>query len=117
MYCERIEEIFDAMIPLTLEVLSENRHNVCNYLHEAWKQFAVFVQFIKREEFTDELKSKFESRIIAEEDRLRLNFEVANYRVEGPDTIRVISGQGRFETVMEAVCGAVPCTILTRTYV
>ena len=114
MYCERIEEIFDAMISLTREVLPENRFRVCNYVLDVWKQVAVFVQSVKREEYTDELKSKFEFRIIAEEDRLRRNFEVTNYRVDGPDTIRVISGDGRLETVIEDTLGSVPCTILTR---
>lgn len=100
MYCERIEEIFDDMVPLTRKVLPENQNRVCDYVLAAWRRFSVFVRSIKREEYTDELKSKFESRIVAEEDRLRRNFEVTNYRVEGADTIRVISGGGRLETVI-----------------
>ena len=100
MYCKRIEEIFDAMVPLTRKILPENQRRVGDYVLEAWRKFSVFVKSIKREEYTDELKSKFESRIIDQEDRIRRNFEVTNYRVDGADTIRVISGDGRLETVI-----------------
>lgn len=101
-YCIQIEELFDAMTCLAHEVLPENRPAVDNYINTAWRLIAVFVQSIKREEGTEELRSKFGSYVAAEEARLRRNFEDIKYRVEDSDTLRIIAGGDRIETVTEA---------------
>ena len=101
-YCTKIEEIFDAMIRLSHEVLAENRQAVENYIYWSWRQVTAFVQSIQREEGTDDLRSKFESHVTAEEARLRQNFEEIKCRIDSSDTFRVISGEGRIEMVSKA---------------
>lgn len=98
-YCVEIEEIFDAMIRLANEVLPENRRGVEYYIHRAWRMVTVFVQSFKREEETDEARSKFESHITAEEARLRRNLEDIRYQIDGPDTFQVVTGEGKLEAV------------------
>ena len=114
MYCEKIEEMFDAMVPLYYESLPENRHHTGSYIHRVWKTLAVFTQSIKKERGTDELRSKFDSHVAAEEAKLRQNFEDVKYRIDGPDEIRLISGRGRLETVIEFTCPPISYMILTR---
>lgn len=99
-YCTKIEEIFDAMIRLSHEVLAENRQAVVNYVHWSWRQVTAFVQSIEREEGTDDLRSKFEPHVIAEEARLQQNFEEIKCRIDSSDTFRVIFGKGRIEMTL-----------------
>jgi hypothetical protein len=102
-YCVKIEEIFDAMIRLAYEVLPENRRGVNLYIASTWHMITVFVQSIKREKGTEDLRTKFESHVTAEEARLRRNFEDLNYRIDDSDTLRVIAGEGRIEMVIKFV--------------
>ena len=113
-YCVKIEEIFDAMIRLAYEVLPENRRLVNFYVGATWHLVTVFAQSIKREKGTDELRSKFESHVAAEEARLLRNFEDLNYRIDDSDTLRVIAGEGRIEMVIESARGFVSRMILMR---
>ena len=99
-YCEKIEEIFDAMIRLTYKVLPENRKEVNEYVTMVWSAVTVFVQSIKREKGTEDLKSKFESYVAAEEAKLQRNLEDIKYDIDGHDTTLLIAGEGRVETVI-----------------
>ena len=99
-YCEKIEEIFDAMIRLADEVLPENRKEVNAYISGAWKYTTVWVRSIKRENGTEELRTKFESHVVAEEARLRRNLEDIKYDIDGYDTVKLVAGNGRPETVI-----------------
>lgn len=116
-YCVKIEEIFDSMTCLAHEVLPENRLAVDNYINTAWHFITVFAQSIKSEEGTEDLRSKFEPYVAAEEARLRRNFEDIKYRVEDSDTLRVIAGGDRIEMVVIPPCDTVSHRMLTRTYV
>jgi hypothetical protein len=116
-YGEKIEEIFDAMIRLSGEILPENRKAAYMYIDLVWRKVIQFLRSFEREEGTEELRSKFESYVVAEESRLRRNFEDINYRIDSPDIIRLVSGEGRLETVMKIVLTAVACALLTRTCV
>ena len=113
-YCVKIEEIFDAMIRLSSEVLPENRMAVNNYIDEVWKRVSPFVRSIEREEGTEELESKFKSYVDSEESRLQRNLEDISYRVDSPATVRVVAGEGRFETVIDTVLFSVFYAILKR---
>ena len=112
VYCEKIEELFDAIIRLAYEVLPENRKEVNRYIANVWTHVTVFVQSIKREKGTEELKSKFESHITAEEERLQRNFEDIKYDIDSYDTVQLIAGEGRAEMVIKATCAPVFSTIL-----
>ena len=114
-YCEKIEEIFDAMIRLAYEVLPENRKEVNVYIAKVWTHVTVFVQSIKREKGTEDLTSKFESYVAAEEARLQRNFEDIKYDIDSYDTVQLISGEGRAEMVIDVLCAPVPSAILNRT--
>ena len=103
-YCKRIEEIFDAMIRLAYKVLPENRKEVNSYIGTVWTTVTVFVQSIKREEGTEDLRSKFKSHVAAEEARLRENLEDIKYDIDSWDTVRLIAGDGRVETVTGCLC-------------
>ena len=102
-YCKKIEEIFDAMIRLAYEVLPENRKGVSVYLMRVWSGVTALVQSIEREEGTEELRSKFESYVAAEEARLRRNFEDIKYHIDSSDGVQLVAGEGRIEMVSEAV--------------
>lgn len=114
-YCVKIEEIFDAMIRLSYETLPENRQVISDHINGVWRRVTVFVQSIKREEGTKKSRSKFEPYVTAEEERIQWNLEKFKYKVDGSDTVQVICGENRPETVIKTVCAAVSCTILTRT--
>jgi hypothetical protein len=116
-YCVKIEEIFDAMICLAPEVLPENRPSVEEYIHWAWKRVTVFVQSIKREKGTEELRFKFESYVTAEEERLQQNLEDLRYYIDNSDTFQVIAGGGRVETVIQGACNIVFHEILMWTHI
>ena len=113
-YCVKIEEIFDAMIRLSSEVLPENRMTVNNYIDGVWKLVTPFVRSIEREEGTEDLGSKFKSYVDSEESRLRQNLEDISYRIDSPATVRVVAGEGRFETVIDTVLVSVFYAVLTR---
>ena len=98
-YCEKIEEIFDAMIRLSDEVLRENRREVNRYIEIVWGEVTTFTRSIKWERGTDDLRAKFQSHVAAEEARLQKNFEDFNYEIEDSASVRQISGRGRIETV------------------
>ena len=102
-YCVKLEEILDAMIRLSYEVLPENREAVREYIHTVWQMVTVFVQSFNRGEGTKDLGSKFESYVVSEEKRLQRNFEEIKYKIDDPDTVRVIAGEGRVEMVIEAI--------------
>ena len=75
MYCEKIEEIFDAMRQLSHQVLPENRRVVNRYIEVAWRRVGPFARSIEKDEGTAELRSRFEPYVAAEEARLQRNFE------------------------------------------
>jgi len=98
-YCKKIEEIFDAMIHLSGEVLPENRTVVNEYISYAWTEVGIFTRSIQLEEGTDKLRARFQSYVDAEEEGLRKNFEDIKYDLDGYDSVRLVSGHGRIETV------------------
>ena len=55
---------------------------------------------IEREEGTEELRSKFETHVAAEEARLKRNFEGIKYDIDSYDTVQLIAGDGRTEMVI-----------------
>jgi hypothetical protein len=94
-----IEEIFDAMIGLSDEVLPENRKEVNEYIGNVWGEVTIFVRSIKWEKGTGDLQEKFQSHVAAEEARLQKNFEDIRYDIGSYDSVRLISGRGRIEAV------------------
>ena len=103
-YCEKIEEIFDAMIRLAYKVLPENRKEVNQYITGVWTEVTVFVQSIRREKGTEDLKSRFGSHVAAEEARFRRDFEEIKYDIDSYVTAQLIAGEGRVETVTCFLC-------------
>ena len=99
-YCEKIEEIFDAIINLADQVLPENRKEVNEYISYIWGHVTVWVRSIKREKGTEELRSKFESHVSAEEARLHRNLEDIMYDIDSYDTVKLVAGNGRPEAVI-----------------
>ena len=112
MYCKKIEEIFDAMIRLAYEVLPENRKVVNAYITTVWTHVTVFTQSIVRDEGTEDLKTKFESHVTAEEARLHRNLEDIKYDIDSYDTVQIIAGEGRVEMVIVAACASASDAIL-----
>ena len=102
-YCEKIEEIFDVIINLAGEVLPENRKEVNEYIGEVWNRIMVWIRSIKREKGTEELRSRFESHVTAEEARLHRNLEDVMYDIDSHDTVKLIAGNGRPETVIPQI--------------
>ena len=98
-YCEKIEEIFDAMIRLSDEVLPENRKEVNQYIGFAWAEVITFVRSIKWEKGTEDIRAKFQPHVDAEEARLQKNLEDIKYDIDGVDVVPLVSGPGRIEMV------------------
>ena len=99
-YCEKIEEIFDAMIRLADEVLPENRRGLIEYLSFFWRVVTVWVGSVKRGWCIQELEDKFKSYVIAEEAKLHRDLEHIKYDIDCLNTVRIISGNSRPETVI-----------------
>ena len=114
-YCEKIEEIFDAMIRLAYEVLPENRKEVNSYISTVWTFVTMFVESIAREPGTEDLKSKFQSYVDGEEARLRRNFEDIKYDIDSYDMVQLVAGEGRPEMVVATIYGSVSGMILNFT--
>ena len=98
-YCVKIEEIFDAMIRLSYEVLPQNQQAISDYINRVWRLVTVFVQSIRREGWDP--RPEFESYVAAEESRIQRNFEEFKYRIDDSDFAQFISGEGRLETVID----------------
>ena len=98
-YCESIEEIFDAAIRLSGEVLPENRKEVNKYINDVWGAVTTLVRSFTREGGTEDLKTKFQSHISAEEERLRKNLEDINYDIDSYYAVALVSGHRRIEAV------------------
>jgi len=98
-YCEKIEEIFDAMIRLSDEVLPENRKQVNSYIGYIWVEATIFTRSFKWEKGTEDLRTKFRSHVDAEEARLQKNLEDIKYDIDSDDVVRLVSGNGRIEAV------------------
>jgi len=99
-YCEKIEELFDAIIQIADQVLPENRKEVNEYISYVWNRVTVWVGSIKRETGTEELRNRFESHVTAEEARLHRNFGDIMYDIDSYDTVKLIAGNGRPEMVI-----------------
>jgi len=87
------------MIRLSEEVLPENRKDVNGYIADVWEQVMIYVRSFKWRKSTEDLKAKFKSHIAAEEARLQKNLEDIKYDIDSYDVVRLISGNGRVETV------------------
>ena len=110
-YCKKIEEIFDAMIRLSDEVLPENRMGVNEYIGYAWVEVGIFTRSIQLEEGTEKLRARFQSYVDAEEERLRKNFEAIKYDLDGYDSVHLILEHGRIDAVRSFSIH--PCTPLS----
>ena len=107
-YCEKIEEIFDAMIRLADEVLPENRKELIEYLSSVWGPVMVWVgstgsgwvRSTKSGWVIQELRGKFNSYVIAEEAKLHRDLEGIKYDISCLDTVRLIARNTRPETVI-----------------
>ena len=110
-YCVKIEEIFDAMIRLSYEVLPQNQQAISDYINRVWRLVTVFVQSIRRVGWDP--RPEFESYVAAEESRVQRGFEEFKYQIDGSDTIQFVCGEGRLEMVIDTGFPAV-LAILTR---
>ena len=72
---------------------------VNEYIGDAWEAVTVLTRSFKWEKGTDELRARFQSHIDAEETRLRKNLDDIKYGIDSYDVVRLISGNGRTETV------------------
>jgi len=88
------------MIRLSDEVLPENREQVNKYLCCAWMEATMFVRSFRWEWGTEDLATKFKSHVDAEEARLQTNLEDFKYDIDSDVVVRLISGNGRIETVL-----------------
>jgi hypothetical protein len=110
-YCEKIEELFDAIIRIADEVLPENRKYVDEYISCVWNNVTVWVMSIKREKGTEELRSKFESHVMAEEAKFQRNLEDIMYDIDTYDTVKLVARNGRAETVIPRAPPVCPSTL------
>jgi hypothetical protein len=87
------------MIRLSEEVLPENRKRVNEYIGRTWRGATALTQPFNKWAGTTNIWAQFTSHVAAEETRLQKNLEDIKYDIDGYDSVRLISGQGRIETV------------------
>lgn len=115
-YCKKIEEIWDAIIRLSDEVLPENRSEVNSYISLQWDYVMLWVKSIKRDEGTEALRERFDSHVTTEEERLRRTLEDIKYNIDSSDTVRLIAGNDRLETVIFRTIFFCFCILTTEQY-
>ena len=98
-YCKKIENIFNAMIRLSDEVLPENRRGVNEYICVVWTEVCTLTRSISWDEGTDNLRAKFQSHVDAEEEKLRENLEDIKYDIDIYESARLVLGHGQIEAV------------------
>ena len=98
-YVIEIDRILDKMFAVKPHVLPANRRSVELYLDQIWSPITALTTGFRRADRNDVLEERFQSYVLAEEDRLRDALERVRYDIDAPDTLQLITGPGRIEKV------------------
>ena len=98
-YASQIDELLEKMFAVKSSVLPANRRSVERYLNSVWSLITELTTGFRRAEWTDTLRTKFESYVTEEEARMREKLETVRYDIDAADTLTLIAGPGRIEKV------------------
>ena len=85
-----------AILP---NILPANRASVNDYLETIYVDITTLTNAVNHCPFNDALQAKFQSYNESEEARLKTNLEAVDYRIDGEDTLALVTGSGRIERV------------------
>lgn len=86
------------MFNMRSHILSHNRYWTEYYLDLVWPVAAELILALRRRELPD-LEHKFLPYFLKEEERLKRNLQDIRYDIDALDTVHVVAGPGRIETV------------------
>ena len=105
-YIVKITNCFAEMFALEPHVRAENHTFVAEYLMNVWRPVTTLSASMSTFAVEDELWSRFESYVLAEEKRLDDALKDVHYYIDAVETLYLITGPGRIEQVSQSVC---PC--------
>lgn len=98
-YVGKIQGLLAKMFALRLNVLPANRASVNKYLDTIYHGVTTLHSALNPCYINESLQEKFNSYVEAEETRLRGNLEAISYDIDAPNTLSLITGEGRIERV------------------
>ncbi|KAJ7129233.1 hypothetical protein C8R44DRAFT_776236 [Mycena epipterygia] len=96
-YVGKIRDLLAKMFALRLNVLAANRGSVNKYLDSIYHGVTTLHSALNPCYINESLQEKFNSYVEAEETRLRGNLEEISYDIDAPNTLSLITGEGRIE--------------------
>ncbi|KAI0744888.1 hypothetical protein C8Q76DRAFT_663578 [Earliella scabrosa] len=96
-YIEKVLKICAKMFAMRSEIHADNRVSVHRYLDMVWKKICTLASSFNPTRLSSALRERFQDYVDAEEARLREGLVQVKYRIDAPNTLSLILGQGRVE--------------------
>ncbi|KAI0265555.1 hypothetical protein BC834DRAFT_987866 [Gloeopeniophorella convolvens] len=97
-YAEKIEALFAKMDGINSEILAPNREFVVQHQNLVFHNIYPLTVGVARP--PPEMHPKFTEYIQAEEARLATNLKAVDYVIDGVDTLKLVTGEGRVEKTL-----------------
>lgn len=94
-----INKIFNEMFSLLPVLLQENKSSARYYLDNTWQEVTTVSSCLESKWSSEFLKKIFKDYIEGEENRIRRNLNDVKYKIDGQDTLYLVTGPGRIEKV------------------
>lgn len=99
-YCTQILQICTTMLRFRWYILPENRSSVDYYLDRVWKFVAALTMSLQPPQVGHErLYDEFSAYDQQEKERIKRSLGMVQCRIDALDTVYVVAGPGRIETV------------------
>lgn len=98
-YVDKIDDLFEEMFALLPRIRAENHALAFRYLDMVWDNVAQLTWSLDDIDNNDELPSRFSGYVEGEEKRLDENLQTFGYKIDARDTLSLITGPVRIETV------------------
>lgn len=98
-YAVQIDNLLEKMFAIKSLILPANRRFVEKYLDSVWSLVTELTTGFRRAEWSDALRERFQSYVLAEEEKMREQLEIVRYDIDAADTLLLITGPGRIEKV------------------
>ncbi|KAF8486675.1 hypothetical protein JB92DRAFT_3101334 [Gautieria morchelliformis] len=96
-YGEKIRVIVGKMFAVLPTVRMENRNAVNDYFEKNYMVVFTIINSIDNSPSSDALRSRFQSYVDSEEERLRVNLHEIGYDIDDMETLALVTGPGRIE--------------------
>ena len=98
-YVIQIDKLLEKMFAIKPLVLPANRRFLERYLDSIWSPVTELTMGFRRASWSAELRERFESYVLVEEERMREQLEDIRYDIDAADTLSLVIGPGRIEKV------------------